>query len=39
MPEPLLERLVILNVNLMLEGTGTTQFIAFQYKHIMIGQD
>ena len=39
MPEPFLERLTILDANLVLDGTSTTQFIALQCKHIMIGQD
>ena len=39
MPELFLERLIILDANLMLDGTCTTQFIALQCKHIVIGQD
>ena len=38
-PEPLLERLAVLDANLMLDGTSTPQFIALQCKHIMTGQD
>ena len=38
MLEPLLERLTVLNVYLMLNGTGTTQLIALQGKHVVVSQ-
>ena len=35
----LLERLTVLHAHLMLDGTGSAQFIALQHKYIMVGQD
>ena len=39
MPETFLERFIIVDANLMLNGTGTSQLMGLQHENVMVRKE